>query len=303
MTIRKRKIRYCYQDAVFYAIVNTILVLFALIVLYPLIFIVAASFSDSRAVVGGRVYLWPVDFSLDGWKMIISHRYIMLGYRNTFLYTFIGTAVNLVLTVMAAYPMSRKELPFRGVIMFVFVFTMFFGGGLVPSYILMSQLHLLNTFWIMVLPTFGVYNMVLMRTNFQAVPEELYQSAEIDGCSYWKYLILILLPLSKAILAVITLFYAVGHWNAWFGAMIYLKDRNLYPLQLVLREILTIVSISLSDIKSRGAMNASELVQRQGMAELVKYTSIVAATAPMMVLYPFIQKYFVQGIMIGSLKG
>jgi len=300
----KNKIRDPAQDKTMYFIFNTILLLFTLCVLYPCIFVVSASFSNSADVTSGRVFLWPVNLSLAGYEMVFSHKYIMLSYRNTLFYTSAGTIINMLLTIFAAYPLTRREMPFRNFIMMVYVITMFFSGGLVPTYLLMNSLKLINTVWIMILPTFSVYSMILMRTYFFSIPDELYDASEIDGCNYLQYLVRILLPLSKAVLAVIALFYAVGHWNSFFGALIYLRDRELYPLQLVLREILNMASaaIRLSDMGSQ-TVRAEELIKMQGMVDLLRYALIVVATAPILMLYPFIQKYFVTGIMIGSLKG
>lgn len=304
MPIFKNRIRDSAQDKIMYLVFNTILLLFTFCVLYPCIYVVSASFSSSVAVTSGRVYLWPVNFSLAGYEMIFSHKYIMMSYRNTLFYAVAGTLINLLLTVAAAYPLTRKELPFRNFIMVIYVITMFFSGGLVPTYLLMNSLGLTNTIWIMILPTFSVYNMILMRTYFFSIPGELFEASEIDGCNYWQYLVRILLPLSKSVLAVITLFYAVGHWNSYFGALIYLRDRELYPLQLILREILNMAAaaIKLSDMGTQ-TMRAEELIKMQGMVDLLRYSLIVVATAPILALYPFIQKYFVTGIMLGSIKG
>ena len=298
----KGKMRDLAQDKVMYAIFNTLLIAFGLCVLYPCVYVVSASFSSAPDVSSGRVVLWPVNFSLAGYEMVFSHKLVLRSYLNTFFYTAAGTLINLVMTIFAAYPLTRKELPFRNVFMFLFMLTMFFSGGLIPTYFLMNSLGLVNTIWIMILPTFSVGNMILMRTNFMTVPSELFDAAEIDGCSYWQYLVRVLLPLSKAVLAVITLSYAVGYWNSYFGALIYLKDRDLYPLQLVLRDILNMAKnkFSMSDINTQ---RADDLAKLQGMVDLIKYSLIVVATAPILALYPFIQKYFVKGIMIGSLKG
>jgi putative aldouronate transport system permease protein len=295
-----RRIRDSAEDRVMYLVFGTILLAFTVCVLYPCIYVVSASLSDSVAVTSGRVFLWPVDPTLDGYRAVFSHKLIMSSYRNTIVYTLVGTLLNVVLTILAAYPMSRHELPFRNVFMFVFVFTMFFSGGLVPSYLLISKLGLLNSAWVMMLPVFSVYNMILMRTNFQTMPDELFQAAQVDGCSYWRYLYMITVPLSKPVISVITLFYAVGHWNAYFQAMIYLSNRALFPLQLILRDILRAAQMMMSDL---GAGEAEELAAKQGMAELLKYATIVASSAPIIAVYPFIQRYFVKGIMIGSLKG
>ncbi len=274
--------------------------LFALVVFIPLWNIVVSSFSDVNAVLGGRVSLWPVDFSLDGYKAVLSNRDVGTGYLNTLAYTVIGTIVNISVTMICAYPLTRRELPFRGLIMFLFTFTMFFGGGLIASYLNISNLHMINTFWVMILPgAMSVYNMVLARTFIQSsIPNDLMEAARIDGCSYTRYFFKIVLPLSPAILAVLALNYAVGHWNSYFSALIYLRDRSRFPLQLFLREILianTIDDSLLVDPES------NEI--RQGLADVLKYALIVISTLPVLCFYPFAQRYFMQGIMIGSLKG
>lgn len=274
--------------------------LFALVVFIPLWNIVVSSFSDVNAVLGGRVSLWPVDFSLDGYKAVLSNKDVGTGYLNTLAYTVIGTIVNISVTMICAYPLTRRELPFRGLIMFLFTFTMFFGGGLIASYLNISNLHLINTFWVMILPgAMSVYNMVLARTFIQSsIPNDLMEAARIDGCSYTRYFFKIVLPLSPAILAVLALNYAVGHWNSYFSALIYLRDRSRFPLQLFLREILianTIDDSLLVDPES------NEI--RQGLADVLKYALIVISTLPVLCFYPFAQRYFMQGIMIGSLKG
>ena len=274
--------------------------LFALVVFIPLWNIVVSSFSDVNAVLGGRVSLWPVDFSLDGYKAVLSNKDVGTGYLNTLAYTVIGTIVNISVTMICAYPLTRRELPFRGLIMFLFTFTMFFGGGLIASYLNISNLHMINTFWVMILPgAMSVYNMVLARTVIQSsIPNDLREAARIDGCSYTRYFFKIVLPLSPAILAVLALNYAVGHWNSYFSALIYLRDRSRFPLQLFLREILianTIDDSLLVDPES------NEI--RQGLADVLKYALIVISTLPVLCFYPFAQRYFMQGIMIGSLKG
>ena len=274
--------------------------LFALVVFIPLWNIVVSSFSDVNAVLGGRVSLWPVDFSLDGYKAVLSNKDVGTGYLNTLAYTVIGTIVNISVTMICAYPLTRRELPFRGLIMFLFTFTMFFGGGLIASYLNISNLHMINTFWVMILPgAMSVYNMVLARTFIQSsIPNDLMEAARIDGCSYTRYFFKIVLPLSPAILAVLALNYAVGHWNSYFSALIYLRDRSRFPLQLFLRGILianTIDDSLLVDPES------NEI--RQGLADVLKYALIVISTLPVLCFYPFAQRYFMQGIMIGSLKG
>ena len=274
--------------------------LFALVVFIPLWNIVVSSFSDVNAVLGGRVSLWPVDFSLDGYKAVLSNKDVGTGYLNTLAYTVIGTIVNISVTMICAYPLTRRELPFRGLIMFLFTFTMFFGGGLIASYLNISNLHMINTFWVMILPgAMSVYNMVLARTFIQSsIPNDLMEAARIDGCSYTRYFFKIVLPLSPAILAVLALNYAVGHWNCYFSALIYLRDRSRFPLQLFLREILIATTLDDSLLVDP---ESNEI--RQGLADVLKYALIVISTLPVLCFYPFAQRYFMQGIMIGSLKG
>ena len=274
--------------------------LFALVVFIPLWNIVVSSFSDVNAVLGGRVSLWPVDFSLDGYKAVLSNKDVGTGYLNTLAYTVIGTIVNISVTMICAYPLTRRELPFRGLIMFLFTFTMFFGGGLIASYLNISNLHMINTFWVMILPgAMSVYNMVLARTFIQSsIPNDLMEAARIDGCSYTRYFFKIVLPLSPAILAVLALNYAVGHWNSYFSALIYLRDRSRFPLQLFLREILIANTI---DDSLRVYPESNEI--RQGLADVLYYALFVISTLPVLCFYPFAQRYFMQGIMIGSLKG
>ncbi len=289
-------------DMPFY-ILNTIVLIFALLcVLYPLIYIISASFSSPSAVSSGKVWLWPVEFSIEGYQAVSSHRSIITGFSNSIFYAVLGTMINLVLTIAAAYPLSRKEFKSRNIYMVFFVFAMFFNGGLIPNYILMSQLHLLNKRAVMLLCSgLSVYNMIITRTFFQSnISDELIDAAKIDGLNNISILFKIVLPLSKSIIAVITLFYAVGHWNSYFNAFIYLNDRSKYPLQLVLREILVLNTIDFTEMSGDALVL---MMKRQGLADLLKYSLIVVSTAPLLILYPFIQKYFVKGIMIGSLKG
>lgn len=288
------------EDKIFYLITGIILTLFTAVVALPIIHIISASFSSPAAVSSGRVFLWPVKPSLQGYKAVFTHKYIVSGYRNTIVYTVMGTFINVMLTMFAAYPLSRRDLPFKGFIMFLFTFTMFFGGGLIPAYILIKNLHLINSFWVMIIPgALSIYNMILARTFLMnSIPQELLDAAQIDGCSDTRYFFNIVLPLAKPVIAVITLYYAVGHWNSYFTAMIYLNDRELYPLQLILRNILIINQINITEIQ-----DPDLIAGKQGLADLLKYALIVVASVPIIMLYPFVQKYFIKGVMIGSLKG
>ncbi len=243
----KKRIRDPFEDRVLYTVVTVVLVLFTLIVLYPLIYVVSSSFSAGWAVSSGRVVLLPIDPTLEGYKTVFAHRLIGSAYRNTIFYTVVGTMLNLFVTVTCAYPLSRRDFPCRGFFMKLFLFTMFFSGGLIPTYILMSKIKFVNTVWAMLIPgALSVYNMILVRTFLQnSIPVELLEASQIDGCSDIQYFFSILLPLSKPVIAVITLYYAVGHWNSYFNAMMYLNDQQLYPLQLILRQILVANQISL----------------------------------------------------------
>lgn len=284
-------------------IINYIFLTFCLIVVaYPLIYIVSASFSSARAVVGGRVWLFPVEFSLDAYTAVFESPSIGTGYMNSIIYTVFGTALNIVITIMAAYPLSRRDFYGRNVIMAAFTFTMLFSGGLIPTYLLVKSLGLVNTRWAMIIPSaMSVWNVILMRTYFQTtIPDELYEAAELDGCRDTQFLIRIVLPLSGPIVAVMILFYAVGHWNSYFDALIYLSKSELQPLQIVLRDILI---RNQTDPSMMQNIDPREMARLQNMKDLLKYSLIVVASAPVLAIYPFVQKYFIQGIMIGAIKG
>ncbi|WP_248923947.1 carbohydrate ABC transporter permease [Paenibacillus hamazuiensis] len=287
-------------DKIFYS-VNDLILLFALcIVLYPLIYMFSASVSDRLAVVSGKVFLWPVDFSLEGYAAIFKDPRILPAYANTVYYTVIGTVINVALTIMAAYPLSRKTMVGRNVLMYLFAFTMIFHGGLIPNYLLMKDLGLIDSRWALILPgAIAVWNMIIARTFFQTtISQELFEAASMDGCSHFRFLWSIVLPLSKAIIAVLVLFYGISHWNAYFNAFIYLKSKSLFPLQIVLRDILIQNEIDPSTITDPESMT-----KKQGLADLLKYSVIIVASLPVWLVYPFVQKHFVKGVMIGSIKG
>ena len=295
---------YSRGDKIFTAIVFVILTLFFIAVLYPCIFVISASFSSGTAVQSGRVVLWPVDISFEGYKTVFNTPTIWIGYRNSILYTIGGTLINLFMTLTAAYCLSRHDLPGRNGIMLLFTFTMFFSGGLIPLYMQVQSLHLLNNPLALMLPgAISVYNMIVARTFIvNTIPRELLEASQIDGCSDIKYFISIVLPLSKAIIAVLTLFYAVGHWNAYFNAMIYLQDLKYYPLQLVLRQIL-LTGSALEKTASTVAESAENESSLELLGTLTKYCVIVVSTLPVIAVYPFLQKYFIKGVMIGAVKG
>ena len=288
------------SDFLFYCITGMIITFFFLIVLYPVIFAIAASFSSGDAVTAGKVFLWPVDFSLDGYKTVFHNSQVLTGFKNSFLYTFVGTVINVTLTMCAAYALTRIEVPGINKIMFLFTFTMFFGGGIIPNYILVRNLHLMNTMWAMVLPgAISAYNLIIARTFIQSnIPKELHEAAEMDGCGDIKFFLKIVLPLSGAVIAVLVLFYGVANWNSYFNAMLYLNDKDKYSLPIVLKQILISSQIDPSTVTDPELQ-----MQIARIANVIKYSLIVVAMVPIAIIYPFIQKYFVKGVMIGSIKG
>ncbi|MCP3738603.1 carbohydrate ABC transporter permease [Rossellomorea sp. BNER] len=293
-------------DKIFKAINYAFLLLALLLVLYPLIYIISASVSNPSDVNSGEMWLFPKGFTLDGYKLIFENDQIWRGYLNTIIYTVLGTAVNLLFTLPAAYALSRKDLVGRNIFMGIFVFTMFFSGGLIPSYLLVKNLGMLDTIWAMILPNaVAVWNLIVARVFFQVtIPKELEEAAVIDGCTNLKMFVKIVLPLSTPIIAVMALFYGVGHWNGYFNALIYLSDKDLFPLQLVLREILVLQAMS-SDMAG-GAISSSMAEAQHSKAELaqiIKYGVMIVSTLPIIIVYPFLQRYFVKGVMIGSVKG
>lgn len=264
--------------------------------LYPMWYVLVSSFSDPYAIASGQVTFWPIDFTIDAYKLVFDDDRIWSSYGNTMIYVVAGTLINLVLTTMGAYPLSRTNLPGKSFLMALIVFTMFFSGGLIPSYLNVRELGLYDTYWAILLPgAVSAFNLIVMRTFFQSIPEGLIESAKIDGANDFRILWQMVLPLSMPVIAVMTLFYAVSHWNSWFSAMIYLQDPNLYPLQLILREIL--IQSSAQNMLSGATQDA---VFR--MSEAIKYATIIVATVPILVIYPFLQKYFVKGVMIGAIK-
>lgn len=287
------------SDRVFNLVNYAILALFLLVILYPLVFIVSSSISDPAAVTSGQVWLWPVDPTLIAYSRILREPALINGFLNSLFYTVAGTAINVVLTILASYPLSRKDLPGRGVILFLFFFTTLFNGGLIPTYIVVRELGLLNTRWAMILPpAIAVWNLIITRTYFQTtIPDELLEAAQLDGCGDFRFLWDVVRPLSGPIIAVNALFYAVAHWNGYFDALIYLTDPDLYPLQLVLRSILVQNETNLhmtGDIQTQ--------LMRENLADLLKYALIVVSSIPLLIAYPFVQKHFVKGALIGSLK-
>jgi len=280
--------------------VHAALALICVIVLYPLVFVLVASFSSPESVMRGEVWLWPKDMTVVGYQKIFQNNEILTGYANTIIYTVVGTTINLVMSIAAAYPLSRKDLYGRNFISAMMVFTMFFSGGMVPTYLLVKNLGMLNSMWALIIPgAVSVYNILIMRTFFQnGIPSEMQEAASIDGCSNLSTLVRIVLPLSMPIIAVMILFYSVGHWNAYFSALIYLTDRDKYPLQLFLREIL--IQGQMQEMLGVGDDSHARSVME---GEAIKYAVVIVANLPVLLLYPFLQKYFVKGVMIGAIKG
>ena len=271
-----------------------------LTVLYPLIYIISSSFSSPNAVVSGQVWLFPVELSFRAYESIFQSSQLMLGYYNSIIYTVVGTFINVLFTVLLAFPLSQKGFVGRKIIMILMMFTLFFDGGLIPTYLLVKNLHMLDTRWALWLPgALSIFQVIVARTFFQtSIPEELVEAAQIDGARDTRYLVSIVLPLSKPILAVMTLMYAVGHWNAYFDALIYLRSENLFPLQYVLRNMLI-----LNAADPEMLANTAQKLRDQGFEQVLKYALIVVACIPVMIMYPFVQKHFVKGVMVGSLKG
>lgn len=287
-------------DLIFDLFNYTLLAVITLLVLYPLYFIVIASFSDPDYINTGQVFLLPKGFNTLGYQKIFEDAKIWRAYGNTIFYTLVGTCINIVLTMLFAYPLSRKDFCGRKFLTFFMMFTMYFQGGLMPTYILMQNIGLYDTPWVMVLlPAINVFNVIIAKTNIQNnIPEELYEAASIDGCSHFKFFCRIVMPLSKSIVAVLVLYYGVAHWNEFMNGLVYLRDEGLYPLQLVLRGILVQNQASadmMADIDS--------MMAQQKAAELIKYGLIIVSALPVLVIYPFLQKYFAKGVMVGAVKG
>lgn len=289
-----------YKDKIFYITSGVFLTVFFILVLYPCIFVVSASFSSGTAVQSGKVFLLPVDFNLNGYKTVFNTTSIWRAFSNSMFYTFFGTIINITITMIAAYALSRADLVGRKAIMLFFTFTMFFSGGIITNYMLVVKLGLHNTRWALLIPgALSVYNMIIARTFIQNnIPIELLEASQMDGCSDIRYFRSIVLPLSKAVIAVLTLFYGVAQWNTYFNAMIYLNDRDLFPLTIILKEILISGQIDPSTVSDPEL--AEKIAQISGV---IKYALIVVSMIPILIIYPFIQKHFVKGVTIGAVKG
>lgn len=286
------------NNKIFYFVNGLLLISLALIILYPLYFIVIASVSDADAVLSGEVVLYPVGLNFDGFEKIIHRSDVWRGYLNTIIYTGLTVLISLVVTIPAGWALSRKDLPFKKFWMVYFIIPMFFGGGLIPFYNVMSKLHLVNTIWAVILPSvLSVWNLFMSKTFFESgIPDSLVEAATIDGAGKFKVFTVVVVPLAKALIAVMALYYAVGQWNSYFNAMIFLQDEDLYPLQLVLKEIL------LASENTTGG-SGETILEQYRMANQLKYVSVIVSSLPVLCFYPFVQKYFNQGVMVGSIKG
>ncbi|MBO3734486.1 carbohydrate ABC transporter permease [Glycomyces niveus] len=294
---RSNRVQDTRVDRVFMVGVYILLTTFLLIVLVPLVNIVASSFSSPAAVSGGRVFLWPVDFTLIGYKAVLTSDAILTGFGNSLFYAIVGTLVSVALTVMIAYPLSRSELVGRKVLIGGVLFTMLFSGGLIPTYMVVRALGLLDTRWAIILPAaIGAWQVLIAMTFFRSsIPGELYEAAQLDGASDLRFLWSVVLPLSKPLLAVIALMYGIGQWNSYFSALIYLRSEELYPLQLVLRNVLI--------VNNTGGTNLADQMAAEQMADLMKFSLIVVSTVPVLLVYPFVARHFTKGVMLGSVKG
>ena len=289
-------------DRIYLSIVYLFLAVFMFLVIYPLLYVISCSFSSPEALIQGRVFFLPVDPGLQGYQAVFENPKVWTGYRNTIFYTVMGTLIGTAVTFIGAYVLSRKEFPARKLITGFFMVTMFIGGGTIPMYLWLKNLRMLNTFWALVLPgALSVWLVIVARTFIQStIPEELFEATQLDGGSYIQYLLRVILPLSKPILAVLALNFALGHWNSYYSALIYLNDASKYPLQIILRDILVQNSVSAADMAGKD-INSQQ--HKQYLSELLKYSLIIVSSVPLLVIYPFLQKYFIKGTMIGSVKG
>lgn len=292
-------------DKIFLVFVYFFLAIALLIVLYPLIYIVSASISNPHLVNSGEMWLLPKGVTFEGYRTLLGNSSIWRGYLNTIYYTVLGTSINLLVTLPCAYALSRDDFYGRRAFTNFMLVTMFLSGGLIPSYLLIRSLGMLNTVWALVIPgAVSVYNVVVTRTFFQTtIPREMEEAAIVDGCSDFRLFMQIVLPLSTPIIAVMALFYGVGHWNSFFSALIYLSDKSMYPLQMILREILILQDMSSNTVSNVTAEMASMLYSKQQLAEVIKYGVMIVSSLPVIIVYPFLQKYFVKGMMVGSIKG
>ncbi len=301
---KKKAIKRSKSDVIFDGVIFVILTFILLIVAYPLYFIIISSFSSPEKVSSGQVIFYPLGFTLEGYKKVFENDQVITGFINSLIYTTVGTCINLLLTIPTAFALSKRKFQGRKAVTIFYMITMFIGGGMIPTYLVVQKLHLLDSMWALILPgSLSVYNMIVARTFFQQnISEELYEAAELDGCGHGRFFFNIALPLSKAIIAIMVLYYGVGHWNSYFNALLYMQTEDKYPLQLVLRSILVQNSAQLSQTVVSAAQQEA-LKKQQEAVELMKYSLIIISSIPVLILYPFIQRHFTKGIMIGSVKG
>ena len=302
--MKTKPVKRCREDVIFDTVIFIILTLILFIVAYPLYWVIISSFSDPTAVSAGKVLLRPMGFTLKGYAEVFKNCQVMRGFFNSIVITFVGVCVNLAVTLPTAYALSRDNFSGKKPITVFYMITMFFGGGMIPTYLVVKNMQLLNTIWALVLPgCLSVYNMIVARTFFKSnISEELYEAGEIDGCTQSRFFFQIALPLSKAIIAIMVLYYGVGHWNSYFSALLYISDQDKYPLQLVLRNILITNQTALSQTATTAAARAA-LQEQQQLIDVMKYSLIIISSVPVLIMYPLVQKHFVKGVMIGSVKG
>ena len=302
--MKTKPVKRCREDVLFDTVIFIILTLILFVVAYPLYWVIISSFSDPTAVSAGKVLLRPIGFTLKGYAEVFKNSQVMRGFFNSIVITFVGVCVNLAVTLPTAYALSRDNFSGKKPITVFYMITMFFGGGMIPTYLVVKNMQLLNTIWALVLPgCLSVYNMIVARTFFKSnISEELYEAGEIDGCTQSRFFFQIALPLSKAIIAIMVLYYGVGHWNSYFSALLYISDQDKYPLQLVLRNILITNQTALSQTATTAAARAA-LQEQQQLIDVMKYSLIIISSVPVLIMYPLVQKHFVKGVMIGSVKG
>ena len=301
--MKTKPVKRCREDVIFDTVIFIILTLILFVVAYPLYWVIISSFSDPTAVSAGKVLLRPIGFTLKGYAEVFKNSQVMRGFFNSIVITFVGVCVNLAVTLPTAYALSRDNFSGKKPITIFYMITMFFGGGMIPTYLVVKNMQLLNTIWALVLPgCLSVYNMIVARTFFKSnISEELYEAGEIDGCTQSRFFFQIALPLSKAIIAIMVLYYGVGHWNSYFSALLYISDQDKYPLQLVLRNILITNQTALSQTATTAAARAA-LQEQQQLIDVMKYSLIIISSVPVLIMYPLVQKHFVKGVMIGSVK-
>jgi putative aldouronate transport system permease protein len=304
MKKKKQKTKRSRADLIYDMVLFVLLTAIFIIVAYPLYFIVISSISDPKAVAGGQVVFWPIGLSIKGYTEVFKNSKVITGFLNSVFYTFCGVLINLVITLPTAYALSRDKFSGRKFVTFFYMLTMFVSGGMIPTYLVVKNLHLLDSMWSLILPgALGVYNMIVARTFFKAnISQELYEAAEIDGCGQTQFFFKIALPLSSAIIAIMVLYYGVGHWNSYFSALLYMKTDVKFPLQLILRSILVQNESQLAQTVATAAQQAA-LEEKRQLTELMKYSLIIVSSIPVLILYPLVQKHFVKGVMIGSVKG